>query len=181
MKKRTLKHVLDGFRSSVAQPSAKTEHVPIVETLRPEHFQVAKTVRHGFPYQPTALAFDPIQKILAVGTKHGSIRLIGRPGVDAHMRHESEAAVLFLVFLVNEGALISATADSSVHIWNLRQKRPEIVHSLKFQRERVTSVCLALQSKWLYVGSERGNVHIVNVETFTLSGYIINWNKAIDL
>ncbi|KAF2366161.1 Lethal giant larvaeue 2 [Trinorchestia longiramus] len=106
---------------------------------------------------------------------------IGRPDVDSHVRHESEAAVLFLVFLVNEGALVSATADSSIHMWNYRQKKPEIVHSLKFQRERVTSICLPFQSKWLYVGSERGNVHIVNIESFTLSGYIINWNKAIDL
>uniref|UniRef100_A0A6A7FXP2 Syntaxin-binding protein 5-like isoform X2 n=3 Tax=Hirondellea gigas TaxID=1518452 RepID=A0A6A7FXP2_9CRUS len=181
MKKRTLKNVFDGFRSSVAQPSARTEHVPIVETLRSEFFQVAKTVRHGFPYQPTAMAYDPIQKILAVGTKHGSIRLIGRPGVDSHIRHENESAVLFLLFLVNEGALISATADSTVHMWNYRQKKPEVVHSIKFQRERIMSICLPFQSKWLYVGSERGNIHIVNVEAFTLSGYIINWNKAIDL
>jgi len=46
---------------------------------------------------------------------------------------------------------------------------------------RITSICLPFQSKFLYVGSDRGNVHIVNIETFLLSGYIINWNKAIDL
>lgn len=45
-------------------------------------------------------------------------------------------AVLQLQFLINEGALVSATADDSLHLWNIRQKRPDIVHSLKFQRER---------------------------------------------
>lgn len=32
-------------------------------------------MRHGFPYQPTALAFDPVQKILAIGSRSGGIRM----------------------------------------------------------------------------------------------------------
>lgn len=61
---------------------------------------------------------------------------LGRPGVDSHVRHETDAAVVQIVFLTNEGALVTATADDSLHLWNFRQKRPEVVHSLKFQRER---------------------------------------------
>nr|XP_023016179.1 syntaxin-binding protein 5 isoform X4 [Leptinotarsa decemlineata] len=91
------------------------------------------------------------------------------------------AAVLHLQFLVNEGALISATADDALHLWNFRQKIPQIVQSLKFQKERITCMHLPLQSKWLYVGTERGNVHVVQIENFNLSGYIINWNKAIEV
>lgn len=34
-----------------------------------------QTVRHGFPYQPTALAFDPVQKILAIGSRSGGVRM----------------------------------------------------------------------------------------------------------
>ncbi|EEB12887.1 conserved hypothetical protein [Pediculus humanus corporis] len=33
------------------------------------------TFRHGFPFQPTAVAFDPIQHLLAIGTKSGSLRM----------------------------------------------------------------------------------------------------------
>jgi len=40
MKKFTFKGVLDGFRSSVAQQTRVDQE--IVETLRPENFQVAK-------------------------------------------------------------------------------------------------------------------------------------------
>nr|CAD7455574.1 unnamed protein product [Timema tahoe] len=237
-------------------------------------------------------------------------KVVGRPGVDSHVRHDSEAAVVQIQFLVNEGALITATADDSLHLWNFRQKRPEVVHSLKFQRERqkrsctasssrerdrrgraqpqvpereteevvhslkfqrerqkrsctasssrerdrrgraqpqvpereteevvhslkfqreryeiildsslqteevvhsikfqreryeiildgslqteevvhsikfqrerITYIHLPLQSKWLYVGTEKGNIHVVNIESFVLSGYVINWNKAIE-
>uniref|UniRef100_A0A672V6B1 Syntaxin-binding protein 5-like n=1 Tax=Strigops habroptila TaxID=2489341 RepID=A0A672V6B1_STRHB len=108
-------------------------------------------------------------------------RIFGRPGVECYCQHDSGAAVIQLQFLINEGALVSALADDTLHLWNLRQKRPAILHSLKFNRERITFCHLPFQSKWLYVGTERGNIHIVNVESFTLSGYVIMWNKAIEL
>ncbi|XP_049645280.1 syntaxin-binding protein 5 [Suncus etruscus] len=198
MRKFNIRKVLDGLTagsSSAAAASAAQQqqqaphlaHPPgarepdVPETLQAEHFQLCKTVRHGFPYQPSALAFDPVQKILAVGTQTGALRLFGRPGVECYCQHESGSAVIQLQFLINEGALVTALADDTLHLWNLRQKRPAILHSLKFCRERVTFCHLPFQSKWLYVGTERGNIHIVNVESFTLSGYVIMWNKAIEL
>lgn len=35
----------------------------------------SQTARHGFPHQPTALAYDPIQRLVAIGTKSGAIRM----------------------------------------------------------------------------------------------------------
>ncbi|KAK7142763.1 hypothetical protein R3I94_012192 [Phoxinus phoxinus] len=188
MKKFNIRKVLDGLTASsssssaaASPPSGSRENDMIQETLQSEHFQLCKTLRHGFPYQPSSMAFDPVQKILAVGTQSGALRLFGRAGVECYCQHESGSAVIQLEFLVNEGALVSALADDSIHLWNLRQKLPAILHSLKFNRERITFCHLPFQSKWLYVGTERGNIHIVNVESFTLSGYVIMWNKAIEL
>ncbi|XP_045769511.1 syntaxin-binding protein 5 isoform X1 [Maniola jurtina] len=180
MKKFTFKGVLDGFRSSVQAAPRGTEQ-EIQETLRPDHFQIKKTFRHGFPFSPTALAWDPIQKLLAIGDKGGNLRILGGPGVDTHVRHECGEAVLHAKFLINEGALVTATADDTLNLWTFRQKPPQRVQSLKFQRERITCLHLPLQSKWIHVGTERGNVHVVNIETFALSGYVINWNKAIEV
>nr|XP_015219342.1 PREDICTED: syntaxin-binding protein 5-like isoform X12 [Lepisosteus oculatus] len=197
MKKFNFRKVLDGLTASspvstgpplcpsgtAGVPTAVTtpREMEVHETLTSENFQICKTVRHGFPYQPTALAFDPVQKILAIGTRTGGVRILGRPGVDCFCQHEGGAAVLQLQFLINEGALVTACADDTLHLWNLRQKRPAVLHSLKFNRERITFCHLPFQSKWLYVGTERGNTHIVNVESFILSGYVIMWNKAIEL
>ncbi|XP_062857991.1 syntaxin-binding protein 5a isoform X1 [Trichomycterus rosablanca] len=186
MKKFNIRKVLDGL-TAVSSPSpsphagAKENDFILPDTLQSEHFQLCKTVRHGFPYQPSSMALDPVQKILAIGTQCGALRLFGRPGVECYCQHESGAAVIQLQFLINEGALVSALADDSIHLWNLRQKRPAVLHSLKFNRERITFCHLPFRSKWLYVGTERGNIHIVNVESFTLSGYTIMWNKAIEL
>ncbi|XP_052708777.1 syntaxin-binding protein 5-like isoform X6 [Crassostrea angulata] len=176
--KKTLNRVLTKFEQLKAPLNADCG---VEETLRTDHFQVSKTVRYGFPYEPTSVAFDPVQHLLAIGTKSGSLRILGRPGVDIHCSHGPEVAVIQILFLINEGALVSVCSDDSIHLWNFRQKRPEIVHTLKFQRERITYCHLPFQSKWLYVGTERGNVHMANIETFTLSGYVINWNKAIEL
>ncbi|KAM9779601.1 syntaxin-binding protein 5-like isoform 3-T3 [Syngnathus typhle] len=197
MKKFNIRKVLDGLKeassssssssapsSSSSNPSVQVglqENHLVQEQLHSEHFQLCKTVRHGFPYQPSSMAFDPVQKILAIGTQSGALRLFGRPGVECYCQHESGAAVIQLQFLINEGALVSALADDTVHLWNLRQKRPAILHSLKFSKERITFCHLPFQSKWLYIGTERGNIHIVNVESFMLSGYVIMWNKAIEL
>uniref|UniRef100_A0A8C5EEP7 Syntaxin-binding protein 5-like n=1 Tax=Gouania willdenowi TaxID=441366 RepID=A0A8C5EEP7_GOUWI len=190
MKKFNIRKVLDGLTaassssspfSASAQPGTPRENDVVQETLQTEHFLLCKTVRHGFPYQPSSMAFDPVQKILAIGTQTGALRLFGRAGVECYCQHESGAAIIQLQFLINEGALVSALADDSIHLWNLRQKIPAILHSLKFNRERITYCHLPFQSKWLYIGTERGNIHIVNVESFTLSGYVIMWNKAIEL
>ncbi|XP_062379217.1 syntaxin-binding protein 5 isoform X5 [Sardina pilchardus] len=186
MKKFNIRKVLDGLTnvssSSSASPQpGNRENDTILENLQSENFQLCKTVRHGFPYQPSAMAFDAVQKILAIGTQSGALRLFGRAGVECYCQHEPASAVIALQFLINEGALVSALADDSIHLWNLRQKLPAVLHSLKFNRERITFLHLPFQSKWLYVGTERGNIHMVNVESFTLSGYVIMWNKAIEL
>lgn len=161
--------------------SSSKNDAEIQENLTSECFQLCKIVRHGFPHRPTAIAYDPMQRLIAVGNRTGSIRLLGQPGVDVHVTHDVETAVVQLLFLINEGGLISVCADNSLNMWNLRQKKPGILHTLKFNRERITHCHLPYQSKWLYIGTDRGNVHLCCIETFVLSGYVINWNKAIEL
>lgn len=283
--------MLDTIRSNqAAGPSGRGGHggsneraIEFGGQLKPSHFSLCQVARHGFPENPTSLAFDPVQKIAAIGTKSGAIRIFGRPGVDVWAQHEPAFAVTQIKFIINQGALITVTADESIHLWSLRgpnlrllfssstqavsgsspqanspaptpagnissvspqsgssmaatgaagvtstatssssflgqitdtvsgavdsasdflsgsvgdhqttpsptsdirhtvSRKPEILHTLKFQREHITCIHQTLTSKWLYIGTERGNVHVANVETFELSGYHIAWNKAIEL
>lgn len=165
----------------ISGSSSKKSEPEIPENLTSECFQLCKIVRHGFPHRPTAIAYDPMQKLLAIGNFSGSVRLLGQAGVDIHVCHDKETPVIQLLFLINEGGLISVCADHSVNLWNLRQNKPGILHSLSFNRENITCCHLPYQSKWLYIGTDRGNVHMCSVESFLLSGYVINWNKAIQL
>jgi hypothetical protein len=285
-----LRNVLDTIRSNQAAGPSGRGHggsneraIEFGGQLKPSHFSLCQVARHGFPENPTALAFDPVQKIAAIGTKSGAIRIFGRPGVDVWAQHEPAIAVTHMKFIINQGAIITVTADESIHLWSLRGpnlrllfssstqgglgsspqanspaptpasnissvspqttpsmataglssmtstttssssflgqitdtvsgavdsasdflsggagehqttpsptsdmrhlvgRKPELLHTLKFQREHITCIHQTLTSKWLYIGTERGNVHVANVETFELSGYSIAWNKAIEL
>ncbi|KAA0199107.1 Syntaxin-binding protein 5 protein [Fasciolopsis buskii] len=97
--------VIDGIRSwnmSTSQTPSTKACVEIEESLKCENFQVGKIAIHGFPHQPTCMAFDPVQKTIAIGTKTGVIRIFGRPGVDYIVSHPSSSAVTEIHFLVNE-------------------------------------------------------------------------------
>ena len=151
-------------------PSPAPESVPVVKA--------------GFLHQPTALAFDPIQRLVAIGNRSGFIRIVGwkrDAEIDSHVRHPTGASVIQLEFVVNEGLLISMNSDDAIHLWNYKLKLPELINSLKFTRERLSVFHLPFQSKWMYIGTEKGNTHVANTDSFLLSGYVINWNKAIDL
>lgn len=256
MKKHFLRNVIDTIRSANQEQSSSSNlvhsnvAVEYGNQLKSSHFSLAQVARHGFPDSPTALAYDPVQKLAAIGTKSGSLRIFGRPGVDLWAQHKPEFAVTHIKFIINQGAIITITSDESIHLWSLvgpslklqfsaqsvnasntsgsssgpsptnmgaqthgsefgsssqvndskflsdshhnisktspsplgeSPKQPEILHTLKFQREHITCLHQTLGSKWLYIGTERGNVHVANVETFELSGYSIAWNKAIEL
>jgi syntaxin-binding protein 5 len=47
----------------------------IEENNHTENSFTFQTFRHGFPHNPTALAFDPVQRLLAIGDKYGSLRM----------------------------------------------------------------------------------------------------------
>ncbi|XP_078492957.1 syntaxin-binding protein 5-like isoform X2 [Ciona intestinalis] len=174
---------LSGNTSSSSSGGNSSNHIEpnFSSDLSTDQFQPYKIARHGFPYRPTALAYDPVQKLLAIGTYTGTIRILGQRGVDRYIAHETDKPVIKLIFLNNQGALVSVCADDTIHLWNLRQTQPAILHSLKFNRERVTCTYIPHGSKWLYIGTDKGNVHLCHVESFTLSGYSISWNKAIEL
>ena len=169
------------FNAIFSNSTSVKPEVEVQECLSSKQLRLAKVARHGFPHGPTCLAYDPVQRLLAVGQSSGCIRILGEPGVDVVVEHETSAAVASLHFLVNEGALMSVCKDDTVHLWNLRQKRAEIVHSMQFQKEQITCVEVPFGSQWFYIGTERGNVHVASVAEFALSGYVVNWNKAIDL
>lgn len=38
-----------------------------------------QTVEHGFPSQPSALAYDPALRVMAIGTKAGAVKLYPFP------------------------------------------------------------------------------------------------------
>ena len=46
---------------------------------------------------------------------------------------------------------------------------------------RVTKCSYTYGSHWLYVGTDKSNIHLVRVEGLALSAYTIDWNKVAEL
>ena len=46
---------------------------------------------------------------------------------------------------------------------------------------RVTKCSYTYGSHWLYVGTDKSNIHLVRVEGLVLSAYTIAWNEVAEL
>lgn len=59
-------------RWGAAAPTGGTRGLGGCSALTPLSLQ---TVEHGFPSQPSALAYDPRLRVMAIGTKAGAVKL----------------------------------------------------------------------------------------------------------
>ncbi|XP_055877126.1 lethal(2) giant larvae protein homolog 1 isoform X2 [Biomphalaria glabrata] len=150
------------------------------ERLKKELFKFQKCVEHGFPSKPSALAYDPKLQLLAVGTKSGAVKVFGTPGFEVSANHEGDISVTNLFFIPEEGRLISACSDSSLHLWEinnkdgtcvLEERKTEGAESLKVKN--LSTCCLSTDFSTLFVGTENGSVHYIDVKSLTEINVVI--------
>ncbi|XP_068063332.1 lethal(2) giant larvae protein homolog 1 isoform X2 [Anomalospiza imberbis] len=153
---------------------------PHRDRLRHDLFAFSKTVEHGFPSQPSALAYDPVLRVMAIGTKAGAVKLYGAPGVELTGLHKETATVTQLHFLPGQGWLLSLLDDNTLHLWEVCQK--EGCSHLEETRSfglpgrpgcspgitRVTVVLPMAAGAMVCLGTEGGAVYFVTLPTLTL-------------
>lgn len=147
--------------------------------LHKELYSFSKTVSHGFPHRPSALAWDPKMQLLAIGTKTGLIRIYGAAGVEFDGAHENEGCVMELFFLPGQGRLISQCDNDSLHLFELNEKdgkwKLEVVKSCTFQGrlKKITTCCLPSSGDHLLIGTDSGNIYSLDVKSFEMTDHII--------
>uniref|UniRef100_A0A8C1QW26 LLGL scribble cell polarity complex component 1 n=1 Tax=Cyprinus carpio TaxID=7962 RepID=A0A8C1QW26_CYPCA len=107
---------------------------PHREKIKQDLFAFSKTVEHGFPNQPSALAYDPKLQLMAIGTKSGAIKIYGAPGVEMTGLHKDTAAVTQIHFLYGQGRMLSLLDDNTIHLWEIvqRENRSHLVELHSF-------------------------------------------------
>ncbi|XP_075755885.1 lethal(2) giant larvae protein homolog 1 isoform X5 [Pelodiscus sinensis] len=160
-------------------------HDPQREKLKLDLFAFNKTVEHGFPNQPSSLAYDPKLRIMAVGTKSGAVKVYGAPGVEFTGLHKETAAVTQMHFLPGQGRLLSLLDDNTLHLWEIDQKDgySHLEETLSFTLPgragfdsansppsitRVTVILLKSASDVACLGTEGGGVYFLELAGFTL-------------
>ena len=68
-----------------------------------------------------------------------------------------------LVWVVNKGQLLSMCGDDTLYLLDVKTREVEIVQLIKFNKERLTALNLAVNSNWVFVGTDRGNTHVVRL------------------
>ncbi|XP_043243903.1 lethal(2) giant larvae protein homolog 1-like isoform X3 [Amphibalanus amphitrite] len=158
------------------------KHPVPAERLRhqKELFRYAKTAQHGFPSKPSALAYDPTLSLMAIGTKSGAINVYGQPGVEFYGQHKNvESAVRQIIFLPNQGRLVTHCDDNTLHLWEVNFRSGtsvlEEVNSttMEGKLKTISTCCLEASGEHLLVGTEGGNIYLLNIASFSLTDNII--------
>lgn len=139
--------------------------------LQRELFGFRKTVQHGFPNKPTSIAWDPILRVTAIGTSTGALKVYGKPGVEFYGHHNtSDKAITKLLFIPGKGRLVSLCDTNSLHLWEINGSAVEEVsaHLMEGKFKKVSCMSVGAD-KYMYIGTEGGNVFLLNVNTFEMN------------
>ncbi|KAI6646741.1 syntaxin-binding protein 5-like [Oopsacas minuta] len=146
--------------------------------------------KHGIPHKPCSVVHDPVQGLLALAGTEGEIQIMGKAGVEATLSQPGSLPVSQVFFSTNEGILFSlCEADNSVTKWDLKACPPELSGRFLLTGEGITMVSaskpddkmivayLPVGSEWIYIGTEGGNVFLLNKHSLQLSEYSITYEK----
>ncbi|XP_052759396.1 lethal(2) giant larvae protein homolog 1 isoform X2 [Galleria mellonella] len=162
--------MLKFIRGKGQQPSAERQK------LQNELFAFRKTVQHGFPHRASALAWDPLLRLAALGTATGALKVYGRPGVEFYGQHTNpDSPVIQILFIPGTGRLISLCDDNSLHLWEINEKSlVELrTHTFEGKNKKISATCVEASGKNLLIGTEGGNIYTLDLNTFSLSEDVI--------
>ncbi|XP_077285749.1 LLGL domain-containing protein l(2)gl isoform X2 [Arctopsyche grandis] len=166
--------MLKFIRGKGSQPSLERQK------LQRELFAFRKTVQHGFPNKPSAVAWDPLLRLMAIGTSVGAIKVFGRPGVEFYGQHinaNADIAITQLLFLPGTGKLVSLCDDNSLHLWEMISNESALVEiqnqALEGKLKKISTICAESSGEHLLLGTEGGNIYLLDLNTFNMAENII--------
>ena len=142
-------------------------------------FKFRATLHHGIPGTPTVISFDPIQKIMAVGTSNGLVKIFGKPGVEVVV-NQYEGSISHLCFVQNHGKLVIVHKGGTCEGVNLDSKRS--IGSYVFKNTEVTCLEHVPNTEFVLVGLSTGNVHVISTANkLALSNYRISGRSSLQV
>ncbi|CAH1129271.1 unnamed protein product [Ceutorhynchus assimilis] len=143
--------------------------------LQKELFSYRRTLQHGFPHKPSALGWDASFRLLCIGTATGAVKVFGQPGVEFYGQHQNPIPVTQVLFLPGKGKVVTLQDDNSLHLWEVNKSSLVEVKSqaLEGKLKKISNMCLETAGKHLLLGTEGGNIYLLDLSTFTMTPDII--------
>ncbi|XP_028413177.1 lethal(2) giant larvae protein homolog 2-like [Dendronephthya gigantea] len=158
------------------------------DKIAQELLSFAKTIEHGFPHKPSAVAFDKEIGLLAIGTSTGFLKIYGKPGVELSAYHTTKTRIQELHFLPKQGRVISVCDDvthDSIHLWEINKKDGKSILeevktcTLQGRLKKIAVCSLSMRTNRLYLGTEGGNIYLLDINSFDLLDHIIYQDVVI--
>ncbi|KAL9128366.1 MAG: hypothetical protein Q9217_002945 [Psora testacea] len=126
--------------------------------IDPQLFAIDEVTRYGINSQVCALAYDPVQSLLAVGTKDttfgsGQIYVFGQKRVTATLKLPRKASVKILQFCSNK--LISVDTKNDISIFSLDTAR---ILTSYAPPGAITSITTDLALDYALIGLQNGEI-----------------------
>ncbi|KAE8696515.1 Transducin family protein / WD-40 repeat family protein, putative isoform 2 [Hibiscus syriacus] len=131
------------------------------EELKSEDLDLRVAIHYGIPSTSSVLAFDPIQRLLAIGTLDGRIKVIGGDGIEGLLISPKQLPYKYLEFIQNRGFLIGISNDNDIQVWNLEDRC--LACCLPWE-SNITAFCLIGGSHFMYIGDEYGLLSVVKFD-----------------
>ncbi|XP_008448470.2 uncharacterized protein LOC103490647 isoform X2 [Cucumis melo] len=131
------------------------------DSLKGSEVEPRLAFHNGIPSGSTISAYDSIQKILALSTRDGRIKLFGKDNSQALLESKEAIPSKFLQFMENQGFLLNVTSKNEIEVWDIDRKLVAHVHV--FEQE-ITSFTILQQTPYIYVGDYLGNVSVLKLD-----------------
>ncbi|KAK8461178.1 hypothetical protein SEVIR_2G455300v4 [Setaria viridis] len=118
-------------------------------------------LHYGVPYTASLLAFDPVQRLLAVGTLDGRIKIFGGDSIEGLLISPKSVPYKFLQFIINQGLLVAISNENEIQVWNLEFR--QLFCSSQWD-VNITAFAVIEGSFLMYLGDENGLLSVLKYE-----------------
>ncbi|BGP46843.1 Lethal(2) giant larvae sro7 [Rhodotorula kratochvilovae] len=129
-------------------------------------WQMGQIAALGLGGELTAMAYDPVQSLLAVGTEHGRLVVLGAPGVELVWDLGMPTKVRHLAFKCGSGFLCVVDAKNTLSVFDLQRLdngKPHRDSSLSL-RSNVTCLETSASHSFLFIGGKDGTVDAYDID-----------------
>eukprot|EP01025_Chloroclados_australasicus_P049712 TRINITY_DN567_c0_g1_i4.p1 TRINITY_DN567_c0_g1~~TRINITY_DN567_c0_g1_i4.p1 ORF type:complete len:1139 (+),score=126.77 TRINITY_DN567_c0_g1_i4:44-3460(+) len=113
----------------------------------------------GLPFCSKKLTYEPVQRILAVGSDDGRIKLLGKHGVEKTLVSSNHFGTRELEFLLNRGVLMRIVEDGELELWDLTTC--EMISKIRLEEDDgITAAYCLPQEPYIFFGTRLGGLQI---------------------
>ncbi|VAH41675.1 unnamed protein product [Triticum turgidum subsp. durum] len=120
-------------------------------------------LHYGVPYAASVMAFDPVQRLLAVGTLDGRIKIFGGDNIEGILISPKSMPYKYLQFIQNQGLLIAVSNENEIQVWNLEFR--QLFHSSQWDAN-ITAFSVIEGTFLMYLGDENGLLSVLKYDVY---------------